>query len=507
MKNMRAVFFIAVSCLLAAPAFAQITGGTCSASTLSGTYSLSLSGRAISAAGSFAGSFQGIGTITFDGQSKVSLTGVSNTNAAAGKQFTYSGTYTLASNCSGTITLTTGSTATFAVVVWASGQQYNITGSDATYIYSGSGTNVLPAGGCAASTLSGPYTYDAQGFTLSGTTQTGSADEAGLLQFDGQGNVAATYTQTSSGTTPLVITANGTYSVTSACLASATLMDSAGKSNTLNFVIESPYGQTALLLEANSGFIRTGAAHSSATNPTQSITNAASYTVNATPPGSIFTVFGIGLATGEMSNPGTFPLPQTLRTTQVLVNGSAVPLFYVNTGQINAQMPWEIPAGTVATVVVKNGSNTSNATAVYVPSGATPGIILEGGTANRAVVINKDNNLNSPTDAAAVGDEVVLYFLGGGPVQNQSAQVTGKGAPLGLSPSTAYVSGNYSITVGGVQVPQTQVEYIGLTGGSVGLYQANFTVPNLPKGTYPVVLTIGGVASSNVPVPVMTISN
>src|SRR5580693_2211436 len=136
MKNARNAVLLSFACLLAAPVFGQtITGGSCSAANLTGTYSLTLSGRGISAAGSFAGSFQGAGTITFDGVGKVTMTGTANTNLATGKAFTYSGTYTLPTNCFGTITLTTGSTATFALVVWSSGSQYNITGSDATFTY------------------------------------------------------------------------------------------------------------------------------------------------------------------------------------------------------------------------------------------------------------------------------------------------------------------------------------------------------------------------------------
>ena len=174
MRNARTAIVFSFSCLLAGPVLAQtITGGSCNASNLSGTYSLTLSGRAISLAGSFAGSLQGNGTATFDGVSNVTMTGTVNTNLASGKTFTYSGTYTVPSNCYGTITLTTGSTATFALVVWSSGSQYDITGSDATYVYSGSGSNIQPQGGCATATLSGAYTYDASGPTLQGTAENG----------------------------------------------------------------------------------------------------------------------------------------------------------------------------------------------------------------------------------------------------------------------------------------------------------------------------------------------
>jgi uncharacterized protein (TIGR03437 family) len=55
--------------------------------------------------------------------------------------------------------------------------------------------------------------------------------------------------------------------------------------------------------------------------------------------------------------------------------------------------------------------------------------------------------------------------------------------------------------VGGVAAT---VVYMGLTPGSVGLYQANFIVPTIAKGAYPVVITIAGYTSNN---PVMNVSN
>jgi uncharacterized protein (TIGR03437 family) len=304
---------------------------------------------------------------------------------------------------------------------------------------------------------------------MSGTTQTGSADEAGVSQFDGQGNVTATYIDSSAGTAQTSITATGTYAVTSACLASATLMDSNGHTNTLNLVITGNYGAAANLIEANSQFVRSGSAHAAFLNPTQSIGNVASYAVNATPPGSAFVLFGIDLATKE-AQAISVPLQTTLLATTVTVNGKAVPLFYVSPGQIDAQMPWEIPGGTVASVVVTNGKSTSNAAAAYVPVTGTPGISVY--NTNRAVVTNADGSVNTPTSPASVGDEVVAWFTGGGPVQAAGPLVTGAPAPDGLS----WVTGDYTVTVG--TVPAT-VDYIGLTPGSIGLYQVNFTVPSI----------------------------
>jgi uncharacterized protein (TIGR03437 family) len=465
-----------------------ISGGTCSTSNLASSYTLTLNGRGISAAGNLAGSFQGNGTATFDGQGNVTLAGTDNTNLAQGKAFSYTGTYSVPSNCYGTLTITTTSVAAFTLVVLDSGGEFNMEGSDATYVYSGSGTNTQPVL-CATPTLSGEYSFTASGFTLSGTTETGVEDEAGVLQFDGQGNVNAKYTDTQAGAVANSNTTMGTYTVSSFCLASATL----GGTDALNFVISGPHGENLDLLAASSQFIRSGTAHSAFTNPSQSIGNVASYAYSATPPGSVFALFGQNLAT-RTDQAATAPLPTKLLDTTVTVNGELAPLFFVDTGQVDAQIPWDIPGNTVASVIVTNGSSISNAAAVYVPATGTPGISTYSN--NRAVVVNQDGSLNSGSTPANVGDEVVAYFTGGGPVQ-ASGLKAGVPAPAGLSP----VTGDNSITLG--DVPATVV-YMGLTPGSIGLYQANFIVPAIAKGTYPVVITISGNVSNN---PVMTVSN
>jgi uncharacterized protein (TIGR03437 family) len=472
--------------------YAQPAEGTCSSSNLNGTYSLTVSGRAISGTGNLTGSIRSVGTATFDGNGNVTLAGTYNTNLAQGSPFSYPGTYSLPSNCSGTLT---ANSVTWALVVWNSGASFAMVGWDGTYVLSAGGNNTAPPA-CATATMSGEYTFTASGFTQSGTTPNGAQDEAGVLQFDGQGNVTASYTDTQAGAMPVSNMAKGTYTVASGCTASATLTDSSGNSNSLNFVIGGLHGESLDLLAANSQFVREGSAHSAFTNPSQAIGNVASYAYSATPPGSVFALFGLNLAgTGQAAQALSTPLPTKLLNTTVTVNGELAPLFYVNSEQIDAQMPWDIPGNAVASVIVKNGSSTSNAAAIYVPATGTPGISVYG--TNRAVVVNTDLSVNSASAPAAVGDEVVAYFTGGGPVQAAGTLTTGVPAPSGLSP----VTGDYSVTVGGVQA---NVDYIGLTPGSIGLYQANFDVPQIAKGTYPVVITIAGHASNN---PVMTVSN
>lgn len=71
-----------------------------------------------------------------------------------GTPLAYSGTYSLQSNCVGSIGITSGDSATFTLEAYAQGRAFAVIGSDASYAYNGTG-NVQPAT-CPA-TLSGVH--------------------------------------------------------------------------------------------------------------------------------------------------------------------------------------------------------------------------------------------------------------------------------------------------------------------------------------------------------------
>jgi uncharacterized protein (TIGR03437 family) len=479
---------------------AQVTtGGGCAASTLNGTYEFVLSGR-LAPGGVTTKILSAVGAATFDGQSKVTFTLTSNAvngSQAFGTQVVYSGTYSLQSNCQGSINITVGDTATFAMAAFnidaanQQARQFTLVGTDATYAYNGNG-NVQPSA-CAVSTLSGTWPFSGTGNSLSGASPTGVVDIAGVLQFDGQGNVTANWTQ-ASNTATANVSATGTYSVTSGCLETLTLTDTAANKYAGSVSVFGVASQTFTWVTTNSQLIFTGTGRVATVNPGQEVVNAASYLPNATPAGSVFALFGANLATA-IGQPTNIPLPTTFLTTTVTVNGEPVPLFYVSPTQINAQMPEDIKPG-LATVVVKNGSATSNVAAIIVPATATPGIIVYGD--NRAVVVNQDQKtVNSPTSPAKVGDVLTVYFLGGGPVNASGPLTTGAPSPAGLSP----VSGVNTVKVSGVEAI---VNYMGLTPFGIGLYQANFVVPRVAAGDHPLVITISGQNSNN---PLIAVSN
>ena len=424
-----------------------------------------------------------VGTATFDGAGNFTFNLTTNTNQSAGATQTLSGTYSLPSDCIGTLNITTGDTASFTLIPYNSGNAFTITGQDATYSFTGTGTAQPSA--CVTSTLSGAYTFSGNGYALASGVVGGVNTIAGVLQFDGAGTVSGNWSVATNGAaTPATI--NGQYTVSSSCVASATVTDANGLSYTLAFTATTVDGANFQVLIASSTSSFTDNGHNTFSNPGLAVANAA-FVSGGTPPGSLFSIYGSDLSTG-LAQPTTFPLPYTAASASVTVNGEPAPLLYVSKLQINAQMPLDVQPG-VATVVVTNGTTVSNAVAATVPATAVPGVLINGN--NHAVAQNYPSySTNSSAAPAAVGDAVIVYLLGGGPVQGANLLTKGQATPA--SPYFP-VTEPYSATIGGV--PAT-VTFVGLSPGFAGLYQADVIIPSIAPGDHRLVITIGGKASN-----------
>jgi len=220
------------------------------------------------------------------------------------------------------------------------------------------------------------------------------------------------------------------------------------------------------------------------------IVNGASFTAPVSP-GSIISLFGANLAPATAGSNGA-PWPTNLGGVSVEVNGTPVPLYVVTPGQINAQLPYETPAGTAEAVAVVASSTTAgggrSAAAVFTVAGAAPGIFVYAGS-DRAIAANQDGTINSADNPESRGRVVVCYVTGLGTVGPPVA--SGQAAPADvLSFATAAVSAS----IGGAPA---QVMFAGLAPGFVGLGQINITVPNeaAPGTTVPVAIQVGGQTS------------
>jgi uncharacterized protein (TIGR03437 family) len=106
-----------------------------------------------------------------------------------------------------------------------------------------------------------------------------------------------------------------------------------------------------------------------------------------------------------------------------------------------------------------------------------------------AVATNQDSTDNTAANPAKAGSVVVVMLTGIGPLDNPVAT----GTPTPSSPfSRATLPA--SATIGGLDAA---IQFLGLSPATIGMAQANLTVPALSPGSYPVVVTIGGVASNS----------
>jgi uncharacterized protein (TIGR03437 family) len=212
-------------------------------------------------------------------------------------------------------------------------------------------------------------------------------------------------------------------------------------------------------------------------------------------PGMIFSLFGSNLAEGR-NLASQIPLPRTLGNIKATIGGYEAPLFYADSGQVNAQVPFELTPG-VATLVV-TGKDAAGAPGTVTIVNAQPGVftVSQSGT-GQGVVLDGLNNLVDSSHAVKAGEAVVIYATGLG--ATSPAVATGQAAPA--VPPLALVTTPVKVTIGGVEAT---VEFAGLAPGFVGLHQVNARVPAgvSPGNAVALVLTQNGVASNTVTIAV-----
>ena len=245
-----------------------------------------------------------------------------------------------------------------------------------------------------------------------------------------------------------------------------------------------------------------GSGSSGATIDSVGLANAASG-ISMPVAGSIVSLYGSGFASAPV-RAGTVPLPTTLGTTTVRVNGIAAPLFYVSPSQINFQVPWELSGQPQISVSVTVGAASSVPLSSTL-AGFAPGIFTAdgSGTGQGAAMIAGTSSLAAPegllagSRPIARGEHLAIYCTGLGPVTNQP----NSGGQSSFEPLASTITASPTVLIGGVPAP---VEFAGLAPGFVGLYQVNVAVPPqvMVGSQVPIVLSIGGVTSNTVTVAI-----
>jgi uncharacterized protein (TIGR03437 family) len=239
------------------------------------------------------------------------------------------------------------------------------------------------------------------------------------------------------------------------------------------------------------------------TNPlvpsAKSVVNAASFVSGGVVPGGMATLFGSNLTTATGINLASgLPLATEFLKTSVKFNGTySAPIFAVDnvngSQQINFQVPWEIAP--ISSVLLQVETNGVSSLPVQVPVlAAQPGIIAYnvGGT-NFGVVLHANFQLADSAHPVVAGETVLIYCVDLGAISPALKDgEPGTGAEITVATPTA--------TLGGKNAP---ISFHGTAPGFVALFQVNMQVPTgLASGNQPLVLTISGVASQTVQLPV-----
>ena len=204
----------------------------------------------------------------------------------------------------------------------------------------------------------------------------------------------------------------------------------------------------------------------------ESVVNAASFS-RGLAPGMLFSIFGERLAE-DLRIAGSIPLPTRLGKTVVRANGIECPLHFVSPGQVNAQLPFEVPAGSAIIRVEVDGkfhSRTVEVTAI------APGLFTF------------DGSRPTPHFEGKRGQILVCYITGAGLVS--------PGVPTGEAPPAnrpieflPRIVAPLVVEVGGVRAP---VLFAGIPPYVVGAAQINYMIPaGAPPGQRSLVVRVGG---------------
>jgi uncharacterized protein (TIGR03437 family) len=234
--------------------------------------------------------------------------------------------------------------------------------------------------------------------------------------------------------------------------------------------------------------------------PAQTIENSASFVANTAAPGEIVAIrgYGLGPTTGvSASGPGlpfelagvqvSFYCPPSPLSMPPQLCALPAPIFYVQSEQINVQVPWELAGQTSTAVEISYPGFTSTPIPVLVAP-SLPGIFY---------VNNSDGTQNSSSNPAKPGDFITIYGTGGGPTSPTGVD----GAFWTLSTPFPLLTLPTIVTLGSANAT---VLYAGASPLSPsGIFQINALLPpNLPASASALVVNIGGVSSVAVPIAI-----
>ena len=219
------------------------------------------------------------------------------------------------------------------------------------------------------------------------------------------------------------------------------------------------------------------------------VVNGGSFLPGPVAPGELVTLIGSGIGPASTQYPNGSPSNTALGGTSVLFDGTAAPLLYAATNQINAIVPYGVFGETATQVTVTAHGDTIAGVALVVAATAPAIFTLKSTGVGPGAILNQDSSVNSPSNPAAKGSVISIFATGAG--QTNPPGVDGQVAGTVLATPRLPVN----VQIGGLD---SKVQYAGVAPGLVsGVLQVNAVAPNgAPSGpSVPILITVGSATS------------
>jgi uncharacterized protein (TIGR03437 family) len=242
----------------------------------------------------------------------------------------------------------------------------------------------------------------------------------------------------------------------------------------LNVVASGPSAQAVAVQTVDGAVTVHGSASSGAPLQSAGVLSAASLLPGPVAPGEIVTLLGAGLS-----------------GVTVLFDGTAAPLLYSASNQVNAIAPYSIQNKTSTQLQLIQQGQPLAALSIPVVAAVPAIFTVDGSGVGPGAILNQDYSLNSPSNPAAAGSAIMIFATGAG--QTNPPGVDGQLAAAPLPQPVLPVS----VQIAGLDA---QVLYAGAAPGLIaGMLQVNCLIPaGSPSGlTVPIVLTIGTTPSQS----------
>ena len=228
--------------------------------------------------------------------------------------------------------------------------------------------------------------------------------------------------------------------------------------------------------------------------------NLASYQ-SAVAVNGLLSIFGSNL--GSSAQAATVPLPTTLGGTCVTLNNVPLPLFLMSSGQINAQIPPNLAAGTYPLVIHSIANLVASTSQNITVSKVAPAVFVDG--AGNALLYHADGSQVTTNHPATRDEPLTMYATGLGATTGGTVTtgMPSPSSPLAVVSGVQVFFGNPSYTQAAIIV-----DWAGLAPGLIGVYQLNLQIPgfHINGDALPITLRVGTVNSPTTGVVVPTVS-